>query len=611
MRIFCLLLFLLAPIAYAAPQCNREDVGITTVEGIGSVYSSSDASDATETRFYDACFERGVWVLRAPLLIVRETDAGVIVTADNANIESTGAKGTVARLESRGDTVSLEKLRLKLEPSYKIEGFANANYNVVAERGTLIGEKLTLQTAIFDRLDATGAVLDRYQAATAVLEGSKAVLNQLAFGTSQFGLYAQLGSSSAAGVQLSGVNGLVGRNSAGSELTFSSASAIRLENGLYRLEDTTLFIFGLPIRVGRLDYDPSCPFEFPLELNFGNGLTFGLNNVLLSCDGKARGTFVVYNLFSPNPTAKTAVAFSISLLDGSTSLFAGQSLGGTLRTNLALEPLTGFTAGLNLDSGIKLETATEASSSQRTLEIRGGIAQNLIVSPFTFRPKFELGAITESIPTTTREVQAFARGIFSINFAWSLDIFSVTGTWNGRLTYYSSGGFIADYTGSLTSSVNIFDVATLSATFANTEQPSTTPFTTHALAPATTLTGTLRVAPNLGVAPFGEIGVRLEKPVFSIGLGYNLRTAAWISQRADIGFDVAFYDGNVPTNHLGQQFQTPLVTVSPRAYYDLIPKAGNVGANITIYGLSFAYVLGFDITIPKGEFKFNFGIRLR
>ena len=93
-KLWLVLLLLLTPVAYAA-KCSEEDVSITTVEGIGTVYSSSDSSDGLEARFIDACFERSGWTLRAPLLIVREDPAGALVSADNAKIESVGANGTV------------------------------------------------------------------------------------------------------------------------------------------------------------------------------------------------------------------------------------------------------------------------------------------------------------------------------------------------------------------------------------------------------------------------------------------------------------------------------------------------------------------------------------
>jgi hypothetical protein len=614
-KLWLVLLLLLTPVAYAA-KCSEEDVSITTVEGIGTVYSSSDSSNELEVRFIDACFERSGWTLRAPLLIVREDPAGALVSADNAKIESEGANGTVKRLTARGETTNLEGLRLRLEQSYKIDGFASSRYDVVAERGQLVGKRLTLQQAVFNKLSEAGTTTERYQAASAVLEDNRATLNQLLFGSPQFGLSAQLGSSNASGVQLSGVGGLVGRNSAGSEIGFSASSALRLENGVYRLENTTLNLFGIPLFVGRMDYDPRCPFEVPFVFGIAQGLTFGLENLLLTCDGKTRGTFAVYDLFGKASTAPfnsvMALGLSVTYTDSTSSYFIGQARAASFKATVQHEPLTGLTSAFSLDTGARIESPLV---SLRSAEGRIGIAYNFDqIQPFTIRPKLELGTVGESLGLVTRDFHGFVRGNLGINLAYNLAGFTFSGAWAGRLTYYfgdSWNGFNVDYTSTLGIGYGLPNLGSAGLTFTNTEQPIIPPFATHTLTPITTMGANLRLAPVIQPIVLGYAGIAFETPTLSFTLLYNLRRWTWVNQRADLGFTVSFYDGSTPTDHLGNLFQTPLISFSPRANFDLITNKGSAGANLTYFGLSLAYTLGFDIEIPTGAFKLNFGLRLR
>ncbi len=611
-------LFLIGSTALAAPQCSNVNVSITTVEGVGTVYSSSDASSETDTRFFDACFERDGWFLRAPLLIVTETPGGVVVTAANAKIEAVGAAGTIKSLEVRGETTNLEGIKMRLEKSYKIDGFANSRYDVVAERGQLIGKKLTLQTAIFNKLSDAGAISERYAASTAILEDNRVTLNQLVFGSPQFGLSANLGSSNQAGVQLSGVTGLVGRNSAGSEIGFSADSALRLEDGVYRLENTTLNLFGLPIFVGRLDYDPRCPFAFPLVFGLGNGLTLGLENLLLTCDGKTRGTFAVYDLLGRATTAPfgsiTALAFSVTHTDGTSSYFVGQNRTGSFSGTVNHEPLTGLTSAFSFVSGSRIETSVE---SLRSAEGRVGMAYNFDlpeIKPFTVRPELELGTVTESLGTVNRAFHGFVRGNLRLGVAYKIDDFTISGSWNGRLTYYFGdkwNGFNVDYIGSLSASYALKGYGSVGLVFSNTEQPIAPPFVTHDLTPATTLGINLLIAPTLPEAELGFSGVQIEDLSVGIALLYNLRTDNWTNQILNLNGSLSYYDGTIPTDHLGKPFQTPLVTFSPRASYNFIPQTGSAGLNLTYFGLSLAYTLGFDVAIPTGVIRLNFGLRLR
>jgi hypothetical protein len=603
---------LLSPITLAAPQCDPDSPSITGVEGIGTIYSSADSSDGTEAKFLNACIERGGWVIRAPLLLVQETATGVLVSADNATIESEGAKGNIGRLEVRGDITYLTALTLELLPSYKISGFGSGRYTVTAERGQLQGQKLTLQQAIFVRLSPSGEAVERYAVSSATLENQNVVLNQLVFGSPNLGISAQAAASSDTGIALGQVVGLVGRNSAGSEIGFNATQALRLESGVYRLENTTFNLFGIPIFVGRYDYDPRCPFELPFVFGVGNGLTLGVENLLLSCDGKVRGTFAVYDFLgkTPSNSSATALALSVSVVDGTSQYFIGQPKGETFWASVQHEPLTGLTSGFSFNSGARLESNL---ASLRNLEGRVGAAYNFNLEPLTIRPKFELGTVAESLGATVRDFHGFLRGNLGLGLAWSMGQFSLTGSLAGRLTYYfgdSYNGFNADYTASLGATIAV-PYFRFGVNLAHTEQPIAPPFATHTLSSSTTVGANLRIAPSLPTLPLGYSGLAVEQPYFGINLTYNLRTDAFTAQVLEFGTTLSLYNGDTPTDHLGKPFQTPLVSLAPRASYDFIPQKGSFGASLTYYGLSLAYTLNLDVLLPSYGFKVGFGIRLR
>jgi hypothetical protein len=602
---------LLSPIGLAAPQCDPNSPSITSVEGIGTIYSSADSSDGTEAKFLNACLERGGWVIRAPLLVVRETATGVLVSANNANIESEGANGKIAQLEVRGEITYLTGLTLELLPSYKISGFGSGTYSVTAERGQLQGQTLTLQQAVFIKLSG-GAAVERYVVSSAVLENQNVVLNQLVFGSPNLGISAQAAASSNAGIVLGQVAGLVGRNSAGSEIGFTATQALRLESGVYRLENTTFSLFGIPIFVGRYDYDPRCPFELPFVFGAGNGLTFGVENLLLSCDGKVRGTFAVYDLFgkTPSNSSTTALALSVGFVDGTSQYFIGQPKGAAFQAVVQHEPPTGLTSAFTFNSGARLESNTQ---SLRVAEGRVGAAYNLSLEPLTIRPKLELGTVGESLGATVRDFHGFLRGNLGLGLAWSMGQFSLNGSLAGRLTYYfgdSYNGFSADYTANLGATIAV-PYFRFGVNLAHSEQPIAPPFATHVLSSSTTFGANLHIAPSLPALALGYSGLALEQPYFGINLTYNLRTDKFTAQVLLLGTTFSLYNGDTPTNHLGTPFQTPLVSLAPRASYDFISQTGGFGASLTYYGLSLAYTLNLDVLLPSYSFKVGFGIRLR
>ncbi|MFN3265775.1 MAG: hypothetical protein ACK41E_02945 [Deinococcales bacterium] len=613
MRVFWLFVVLLFPASVlAAPACDPESPSITSIEGVGTIYSSADSSDGNKATFLNACLEQDGWVIRAPLLLVQGVATGVLVSADNATLEREGAKGTINRLELRSQIVYLEGLALELLPSYKISGFSQGRYTITAARGQLHGSKLTLQNADFVRLDGAGKALERYLVSSAVLENQNVTINQLVFGSPFLGISAQAASSSNAGIALGAVTGLVGRNSAGSEISFTASEALRLENGVYRLENTTFSLFGLPIFVGRYDYDPRCPFELPVVFGVGNGLTFGLENLLLSCDGKTRGTFAVYNLFGKTPTnsSATALALTLGYIDGASQYFVGQAKGDTLRASVQHEPLSGFTSAFAFVSGSRLESSVQGL---RSVEGRVGAAYQLSLDALTLRPKLELGTISESQGNTLRDYHGFVRGNINAGLAWSRDQFTLSGSFDSRLTYYFGdvyNGFHLDYTAKLGANISV-PYFNFSLNFVHAEQPVAAPFATHILAPNTTLTGNLRIAPTLPSLPLGYSGISLEQPYFGMQLIYDLRNDTFSTQSINFGATLALYDGSTTTDHLGTPFQTPLLSITPRAEYNFIPQKGSVGASLTYFGQSLAYTLNVEMLIPSYEFKIGFGIRLR
>ncbi len=616
MRWLWLLIVMLFPTALAAPKCSDVDVSITTVDGIGTVYSSSDASDETETRFFEACFERSGWLLRAPLLIVRETTAGTVVSAENANLEAQGASGTIQSLLARGETTTLAGIKLRLEPSYQINGFASARYDVTAQSGTLIGQQLTLENAVFYRLSDSGAVVERYQAKTALLEDNRVSLRQLSVGTPLVGFSAQLGSSNPNGFGLSGVSGSIGRNSAGSELGFSASAVLQMPNGIYRLENARFSVFGIPIYLGRLEYDPRCPFEFPVVFGLANGLTAGVENLRFTCDGKARGTFAVYNLFTRSGTppfrSLATIGLAVGYTEGTSNYFIGQTNTNSFRASVQHEPSTGFTSAFGFDTGARIESPT---TSLRSAEGRVGITKTFsALQALSIRPKLEFGTIGESLGTVTRDFHGFVRGNLGIGFSYSLAGLSFSGNWNGRWTHYFGDTWnsaYSDYIANLGIGYTLPNLGSLSLAYANTEQPLAPPFANHALTPSTTISATLRFAPSLNSLPLVFTGIALEQPSLGFFALYNLRSAVWVNQRLDLGGNISWYNGSTPTDLLGNRFQTPLLSFSPRASYDFIPQKGTAGLSFTYYGLSLAYTLGFDIGIPTGAFSLTFGLRLR
>jgi hypothetical protein len=596
----------------AAPSCAK-DANITEVEGVATIYSSSDSGDGTETRFENACVERDGWVFKAPLLIVQETSGGNTLQAQQATIETIGAAGTVQRVSGNEKNLEFEGVDLNLEKTYQLEGFAAAKYKAVSQRGRLEGQKLTLFDAILNRLSDGGALQERYTVKSAVLDNGKGLLEGVTYGASNLGVRGQSGSSSKDGVQLQGVSGSLGRNSAGSEVSFTSATAVRLDNGAFRLENATLYLFGLPIGVGNLDYDPECPPELPLRLNVGDGFTIGFENMRVTCDGKVRTTIIANDALS----SKYVLQASVSVSDGDFAFYIGQGATGTFNVSLTHEPRTGLVGAYIIDSGGRLEK-TDQAPAERYLEWRGGVAQAFSFAPFSFRPKLEVGLAaqdnsTQTTPSSTPPL-VFARGTLELGFGITLNPVSLSSSLTTYATQYGIGDPVFNYTLNLNAQAN-FGWLRMGLGFSNVEQFGTAPINRHNVGATTKLTGNISLKPSSSAPELGFSGIALEfkVPIVALDLIYDLRNGRWEKQRIDFGVNFNVYNGDVPTDHLGNRFQTPLFAVAPRAWWDFAPRTqtGELGAEFTIYGLSLSYNFGAFITFPARGFRFAFGIGLR
>ncbi len=596
----------------AAPICSK-DANITEVEGVATIYSTSDSGDAAETRFENACLERRGWVFKAPLLIVKETPNGNTLEAQNAIIETMGAMGTVQRVTGNEKNLEFSGVDLNLDQTYRLEGFASAKYNAVAQRGRLEDQKLTLFDAVLNRLSDGDGVDERYTAKSAVLSNGKGALEGVTYGASNLGASGEAGVSSKDGVQLQGVSGSLGRNSAGSEVSFTSATAVRLDGGVFRLENATLYLLGLPIGVGNLDYDPKCPPELPLRLNVADGFTIGFENLRVTCDGKVRTTIVANDALS----SKYVLQASVSINDGDVSFYIGQGKDGTFNVSLTHEPRTGIVGAYIIDSGGRLEK-TDQVPKERYLEWRGGVAQAFSLAPINFRPKLEVGyaAQDNSTQTALNDTQSllFARGTLEFGSSISLGPVLLSSSLTTYATQYSIGDPVFNYTLNLTANAN-FGWLTMGVGFSNVEQFGDAPINRHDVGNATKLTGNISIKPPSAPPALGFSGPALEfkVPLVKLDLIYDLRLDKWEKQRVDLGVDLNIYNGDVPTDHLGNRFQTPLLTLAPRAWWDFAPQpqTGEVGVGITIYGLSLSYNFGAFLAFPTNGLRFTFGIGLR
>jgi hypothetical protein len=483
----------------------------------------------------------------------------------------------------------------------------------VAQRGRLEDQKLTLFDAILNRLSDGGTLEERYTAKSAVLNDGRGVLEGVAYGASNLGVRGQAGSSSPGGVQLQGVSGSLGRNSAGSEVSFTSTTAVRLSGGAFRLENATLYLLGVPIAVGNLDYDPKCPPELPLQLNVGDGFTIGFENLRVTCDGKVRTTIIAHDALS----SKYGLQASISVNEGDFAFYIGQDSTSTFNVSLTHEPRTGIVGAYIIDSGGRLDK-TDQAPTERYLEWRGGVAQAFAVAPFAFRPKLEVGLAaqddsTQTTPNSTPPL-AFARGTLELGFGVTLNPFSFSSSLITYATQYGLGEPVFNYTLNLNAQAS-FDWLRLGVGFSNVEQYGTALINRHNVGVATKLTGNISLKPSSPAPELGFSGVALEfkVPIVALDVTYDLRNAKWEKQRVDFGMNFNLYNGDVPTDHLGNRFQTPLLTVAPRAWWDFAPQiqTGELGAEFTIYGLSLSYNFGAFIAFPTNGFRFAFGVGLR
>jgi hypothetical protein len=594
--------------AWAATECAR-DVDSLEQEGFGTIYANAGYElEASESRFYEACFERDGWVVRAPLLIVR-TDANerVSLQATEATLETTGATGTLRDLGGPTDDLRFGGVRLELQPSFKLEGFPSARYTASAARGAFTEDVLTLEGAVLDRLNPGGEVVERYAAAAARLGQGRGVLADVRLVQANVAIGAESGSSGngGTGFSVSNVTGRIGRNAAGSEVTFTAASAVRLEDGVLFFEGATLYFLGIPLPLGGVRYDPNCPLELPLVVNPFGGLTLGFDGIRFSCGGNGRATIIGYNILSDTPKY---VAF-ITASDGPLSLFVGQRLNETFRAQLSNQPDTGFLAAFSVDTGLNLEGRLD---TERYLETRFGLARAFTFSVARVRPTIEVGAVAQSIPNDAATDATLLFSSVGLSGAATLNAGPVTFSVSAAssYTFYSDGSSAANSTLAFGARFAL-DGFSVGAGARYSQQWIQAVIRRQNISDYTYLDADVRYAPNTGAPTLGFVGLRLEKPVVGFAIVYDPRNARFVNQRFELGLTFALYDGVLLADNFGRTFQTPSFAVAPRGVYDLVTGEGSVGAVFSLYGQGLVYDLGLGLTLPTSGLSFSFGVRLR
>ena len=588
--------------AIAAPSCPR-DADVLTVEGIGTVYASGgyEISDAVST-FNEACIERDGWLIRFPLLTVTGTGDAATLSAESASLETDGATAQVARVNGTVDQLKFGAVTLRLSDQYAVTGLPRGAYLASAASGALIDARLRLEVLTLDRL-RDDRPLERYAAASLELSRGSATLTALRFLTSSFAVSAATGSSVGAELRVAGVTGIVGRNASGSELTFSASGALRLPSGAFQLYGASVALFGISLPLGNVIYDPTCPPELPLVFSPGVGLTIGLDNLRLSCDGDARVTLIGHDLFS---ASKGFTGF-LTARQGTATLFIGQRRQETAKIDLSSLPELGFGAQFILDSGLNLEQTLE---TERFLELRGQVSTAFENFGVRLTPRLELGASAQSRSSSPDALLPFARGNFGLSSGWGLGALRLSTALTSSYTVYGDGSSAANGTARLGLAL---ELGGLSAGVAlrYQQQFAIAPIARHNLSDLTRLDANLRFAPRIDAPPLGHAGLRLEQPVFALILEYDLRAAAFVKQRVEIGARGAWYDGVVLTDHFGSAFQTPKFSLALSANYDFNPQTGELGGVFSLYGQALVYNFGVFVALPTARPRFSFSLGLR
>ena len=588
--------------AIAAPSCPR-DADVLTVEGVGTIYSSGgyEISDASSV-FNGACLERDGWLIRFPVLtVVGEGDAAKL-SADTATLETDGATAQVVKVGGTAKQLNFGAVTLNLSQQYALTGLPRGAYRANAASGTLSDATLRLEALTLDRLRDARAI-ERYGAATLELNGGNATLTGLRFLTGNFAVSAATGSSDDAGLRVAAVTGIFGRNSSGSELTFSASGALRLPSGAFQLGNAKVALFGINLSLGNVIYDPSCPPELPLVLSPGLGLTIGVDNMRVGCDGDARVTLIGHDLFS----ASRGFTGFLTAKQGTVSLFVGQRRKETAKIDLSSLPEIGFGAQLILDSGLNLEQTLE---TERFLELRGQVSTAFENLGVRLTPRLEAGVSGQSRSSTPDALLPFARGYLGLSSGWGLGVLRLSTALTSSYTFYGDGSSAANGTARFGLDLAL-DGLSAGVALRYGQQFVIAPIARHNLTNLTRLDANLRFAPRIDAPPLGYAGLRLEQPVFAVVLEYDLRTTVFLKQAVDLSARAAWYNALILTDHLGNVFQTPAFALTLSANYDFIPQTGEYGGVFSLYGQALVYNFGVFIVLPSNAPRFSFALGLR
>jgi hypothetical protein len=591
-----------------ALECQPSPDGASLdVDGFGEVQSAGLEYDGDRAVLYEACLKRGDWLVRFEQLRVTNPDRNASLEAASATLETTGATGTLRDLKGSAEDLRFGGVRLELQTTYKLEGFPRARYNASAAGGAFSSEVLTLEGTVLDRLNDGGEVAERYAAASARLVQGRGTLADVRLLQPNVAVSAESGSSGedGTGFSISGVSGRIGRNAAGSEVTFTAASAVRLEDGVLLFEGATLYFLGIPLALGGVRYDPNCPLELPLVINPFGGLTLGFDGIRFSCGGNGRATIIGYNMLSDKPK----YAAFITASEGPLSLFVGQRLDETFRANLVSRPESGFLASFSVDTGLNLEGRLD---TERYLETRFGLAHALTLAVFRFRPTIEIGAAAQALPKDPVSDATLLFSSVGLSGAGQVNLGPVNFSINAASSYtlYSDGSSAANTTLAFGTRFTL-DGFSIGVGVRYSQQWIRAVIRRQNIDDFTYLDADIRFAPNTPPPPLGYAGLRLERPIIGAAIVYDPRNARFVNQRLELGFTLAIYDATLLADNFGKTYQTPSFAIAPRGVYDLVTGEGSFGAVFSLYGAALVYDLGLGMTLPTNGLSFSFGVRLR
>jgi hypothetical protein len=600
--VFCTVLsaLLLGSAAFAACPTDADTL---TVDGVGTVYASGgyDIGEGTST-FTEACLERGAWTIRFPVLRITGEGAAAQLSAEGATLETVGASGTLGTIRGTADDLRFNDARLNITDAYNLESLPRGTYRASATTGALAGQVLRLSTVRLERLGGAG-VQERFDASALELRGSQGTVTGLQYGSANFSVGATTANLSTDGLTIGNLNGLVGRNASGSELTFTARGALRLPNGAFRLKGATLRVLGIGIGLGDVVYDPACPPEFPLAFNPGSGLTIGIDAARLTCDGSARFTLIGYDLFA----ATRGYSVFLAINQGAFSLFAGQRRTESGRLELANHPEVGVGSSLSIDSGTNLEGTLQG---EQFIEGRTWLVTRVDAGPLVVRPRLELGTAGQTRSSLPDAFLPFARGRVDLSTGFGVGAFSANAAIGSRFTVYTDGRTAADLNASAGASVSL-GAFSIASGVRYAQQLQDAPIARHNVTNLTRLDVNLRLSSSTPAPELGYSGLQLQNPLAALKLEYDLRAGAFVVQRVDFGLGIGIYNGAVLTDHFGVPFQTPVFAVRLSAWYDFVPQNGEVGALFSISGIALVYDLGVYLSLPTATPRFSIGFRLR